>query len=205
MIETIIFDYGGVITATRRSRCFSAWASEEYGLDKMQVEQIFESGHFKQYMRGKIGPREFFSKFQGIGVAADISIMSRRLVACNAPVPAMKTLLENLASRYDLCLISDSTPELSQDVRRKFQHIFRVFIFSEEHGFIKDDQILYDIALEKISTFPDKCLYIDDRMEKLAYPGSRGVHGIHFKNVESLRSDFVSTYEMDHALLADYE
>ncbi len=194
MIETIIFDYGGVITETKRSHCFSAWASACYGLEISQVRRLFHGQHFDQYLRGKISQQQFFTKFRELGIDADIALMSRQLVACNAPVPRMKMLLEQLSSEYDLCLISDSTPELTQDVRRKFQSVFRICVFSDEHGYVKDDEILYDIALTEIGTHPNKCLYIDDRKEKLEYPRSKGVHGIHFENAELLITELVSRY-----------
>lgn len=205
MIETIIFDYGGVITETKRSDCFSVWASDRYALDINEVRRLFQGHHFDQYLRGKISRQQFFTKFQEIGIDADIDCMSRQLVSCNAPVSRMRSLLVQLSLKYDLCLISDSTPELTEDVRRKFQHIFRVSIFSDEHGFIKDDRTLYDIALTEIGTDPNKCLYIDDRKEKLEYPRSRGVHGIHFGNVELLRTELVSTYGIDAGVSANAE
>jgi FMN phosphatase YigB (HAD superfamily) len=205
MIETIIFDYGGVITEAKKSHCFSTWVSARYGLDISEVRHLFQGEHFEQYLRGKISRQQFFTKFQEIGVDADIAFMSRQLVSCNIPVTRMKILLEQLSPEYDLCLISDSTPELTQDVRRKFQHIFRVCIFSDEHGYVKDDGILYDIALTAIGTDPNKCLYIDDRKEKLEYPRSKGVHSIHFENVELLRTELVSGYGIDKHLLANDE
>lgn len=201
MIETIIFDYGGVITQTKRSHCFSMWASARYGLDISKVERLFQGEHFDQYLRGKLSEEQFFTKFQEIGTDADIALMSRQLVACNVPVARMKILLEQLSLEYDLCLISDSTPELTEDVRRKFQHVFRVCVFSDERGYVKDDGILYDIALTQIGTDPRKCLYIDDREDKLAYPRSKGVHTIHFKNVELLIEEMASGYGIDKDLL----
>ncbi len=203
MIETIIFDYGGVITETKRSHCFSTWASACYGLDISEVDRLFQGEHFDQYLRGKISKQQFFAKFQEIGIEADIAFMSRQLVACNAPVTRMIILLEQLSLEYDLCLISDSTPELTKDVRRKFQHVFRVCVFSDEQGYVKDDGILYDIALTEIGTDPAKCLYIDDRKEKLEYPRAKGVHGIHFENVELLTTELVSGYGIDKDLLVD--
>ena len=186
MITTIIFDYGGVITADRRSRCFSEWACAKYGVSKTIVNSLFDSEHFNQYMRGKIDKQEFFSRFQEIGVTTDIESMSQQLVTYNEPVTRMKNLLDSLSRRYDLCLISDSTPELTKDVRKKFKHIFRVFIFSDERGYVKDDQILYDIAFSEIGADPKRCIYIDDKEEKLEYPRSKGVIGIHFRGVDLL-------------------
>lgn len=203
MIETIVFDYGGVITDSKRSECFSAWAGSRFGLSISEVRRVFRGHHFDQYLRGKISKRQFFLKFRELGVDAEIDYMSRRLVACNEPVEEMKDLLEQLSLKYDLCLISDSTPELTQDVRKRFEHLFRVCIFSDEHGFIKDDGILYDIALAEIGTEPNKCLYIDDRKEKLEYPGSRGVRGVHYENFDLLSKTLVHTYGIDIDALAD--
>ncbi len=203
MIETIIFDYGGVITETKRSHCFSTWASTRYGLEVKLVRRLFQGEPFNQYLRGKISKQQFFTKFQEIGVDADIAFMSRQFVSCNVPVIKMKILLEQLSLAYDLCLISDSTRELTRDVRRRFKHIFRECIFSDEYGYVKDDGILYDIALSAIGTDPTKCLYIDDRKEKLEYPRSKGVHSIHFENVELLRAELMSRYGIDENLLVD--
>ncbi len=203
MIKTILFDYGGVITEARRSHCFSTWASVRYGLDINEVTRLFQGEHFAQYMRGKMSKQDFFSKFHAIGIDADIAVMSRQLVACNEPVSRMKVLLQQLSLEYDLCLISDSTRELTEDVRRKFQRVFRICIFSDEHGYVKADEILYDIALTGIGTEPGKCLYIDDRKENLAYPRSKGVHGIHFVNIELLHEELKSRYGIGQHLLGD--
>ncbi len=192
MIDTIIFDYGGVITGAKRSESFSSWAHTEFDVDKAAVNALFSGEHFESYMRGQLSQREFFAPFQRLGVTQDAQLLARQLVGFNEPVPRMRRMIEKLSGGYDLCLVSDSTPELSDDVRRRFGKVFRVVIFSDEHGYIKDDGVLYDIAVAEIGTDLSRCVYVDDREEKLHHLGERGVHCLHFTEPGRFAADLIS-------------
>lgn len=185
MIETIIFDYGGVITSGARSRGFIDWASRAYGAAVDELRAVFAGPMFLEYLRGKLSPRQFYSVFQELGIDVDPDSLSARLMSFNEPVPRMKALIEKLAGEYDLCLISDSTPDLTRDVKQRFMNTFRVACFSDEEGCVKDDQVLFNIAFQRIGRDLVKCLYIDDREEKLSYPRTQGVECIHFVDFDS--------------------
>ena len=185
-IDTIILDYGGVIAPVRRSEAFVEWAVAHYDVDPLQLRSIFKGPIYQDYQRGRIEEESFYRSIRELGLSAEARDLARVFVGFNRPDAEMVALIEDLQPKYDLCLVSDSTPELTRDVKRRFSSVFRVACFSDEHGYLKADRVLFDIALREIGAPGDACLYIDDRAENLVYPASNQVHGILFTGVAGL-------------------
>ncbi|MDH3639574.1 MAG: HAD hydrolase-like protein [Gammaproteobacteria bacterium] len=189
MIETIILDYGGVITPMRRSGAFIEWLLDTYDVDTEALRSLFCGPEYRDYQRGIVSEQAFYNAVQALGVEADTQELADRLVRFNEPVPGMQRLVDALQAKFDLCLISDSTPELTRDVKRRFKGVFRVVCFSDEYGYVKSDKVLFDILLTAIDRTTNTCLYIDDRPENLEYPESKGVQCIRFVGVDALVRD----------------
>ncbi|MDH3281740.1 MAG: hypothetical protein OEQ18_11525 [Gammaproteobacteria bacterium] len=186
VIETIVLDYGGVITPVRRSGAFLDWLLGTYEVDADALRSLFRGPRYRDYQRGRVSEQVFYEAVQTLGVESDRLFLAEHWASLNEPVPGMKRLVDGLQKSFDLCLVSDSTPELTRDVKQRFAGVFRVACFSDEHGYVKQDGVLFDILLKAMDRPTNTCLYIDDRVENLEYPASKGIHCIHFAGVDAL-------------------
>lgn len=188
-LETLIFDYGGVICTVRRSHQFAMWAQKEFKVDPAKVKEVIESEKWKKYTMSEISAAEGYAEFQKLGICLPVKDMQKVYASFGAPDPNMKELLMKLkANGQDLAVLSDSMPELTEVVRKHFPNTFRVEIFSEEVGFKKPQPEIYELALKRINQPPNKCLFIDDQEKNLVYPRQIGMEVYQFDNVNNLKS-----------------
>ncbi len=197
MIETVILDYGGVISPVRRSQAFVDWLLAHYAVSAHDLHSLFEGPLYRDYQRGVVCEEVFYGRLRALGVDASPAELAAVFNRFNEPDSEMKRVIDALRPDFDLCLISDSTPELTRDVKRRFAGVFRVACFSDDHGCVKSDERLFDVALRGIAKPGDVCLYIDDRARNLAYPASVGIHCILFTGMAPLIRDLHQRYGID--------
>jgi HAD superfamily hydrolase (TIGR01509 family) len=186
---TRFFDYGGVWPAGMRSRRLADWAAESMGASREVIWWLFNGPIGSAHAKGAISSKEFRTHLARMVPPLDADELMARLVSLNAPDSGMQSLVEALANnREDLCLISDSLPELTVDVRHRVGHLFRVMVFSDEERCLKIDNSLFDVGFGRIGVPPSSCVYVDDRPENLSYPRSLGATCILFEGESSLRS-----------------
>ena len=63
---------------------------------------------------------------------------------------------------------------------------------SGEEGVIKPDPRIFRILLERYRIAPEEAVFIDDSPTNAAAATALGMHGIHFRSPEALRSELVS-------------
>ena len=189
-INTIIFDYGGVICTTRRSQQLANWINEKYGIAKEDVISQFDVGVWDDYNIGKSSAEECYQAFQDLGVPLSTDELKKKFSGFGHPDPRMKELVLNLKKQgYDLAMLSDSVPELTEVVRENFPDTFRVEVFSEEVRMRKPNPAIYDLTLERIGNPAEKCLFIDDKEKNLVYPQEIGINVHLFRSVDELVDD----------------
>ena len=188
MINTVIWDYGGVISVTRRSKLFSAWAEKVFGIEKEKIQVLFDDPICDDYSRGDITTEQFYQRFLKIGIDMDPKAMAVQFASYNKPDPLMDQILKALFELYPMYLISDSTPELTEDVESRMGHYFQEMFFSDKYRTRKDEGLFLTSFL-KIPGIYDEWLYIDDREDKLVYPRQQGVTCIHFQSPEQCQQE----------------
>jgi HAD superfamily hydrolase (TIGR01509 family) len=72
--------------------------------------------------------------------------------------------------------------------RYKFLGKFKDGVFSHLIGTRKPDVKIYKAALEKTSSKPSDCIYIDDKPELLAPAKKLGMNVIHFESPAKLKA-----------------
>ena len=194
-IEAIIFDYGGVICTTRRSKQLAGWLVSEYGVDSEVINQAFETEELHLYGIGKATQDDAYSFFERLGLPISTKEIVEKFCEFGKPSPGMKSLVYGLKSKgYDLAMISNSIPELTSVVRDEFPGVFSVEIFSEEVHLLKPYPAIFDLALREIKTPATNCLFIDDQKVNLGYPNSIGIHTYLFESEEKLRQELKEKY-----------
>ena len=93
--------------------------------------------------------------------------------------------------RYGLTNFSAETFR-PQRQRFAFLSWFDGIVVSGEEGVIKPDPRIFRILLERYRIAPEEAVFIDDNPANAAAATALGIHGIHFRSPEALRSELVS-------------
>lgn len=116
-------------------------------------------------------------------------------------VPGVAELIGRLcAAETPLYALSNLSGETAGPIFERFRliHVFRDVVISGDHGVIKPDREIYDIALSRMGgPDPSDVLFIDDRAENIAAAEALGIHGHVFTDAAALEQVL-----LNHGLIA---
>ncbi len=98
-------------------------------------------------------------------------------------------LIANLKSKdYKVALLTNQNGDVADFLDQKLglDKLFPVRIASGKIGVKKPDPKIYEYALKKMGSAPQRTFMIDDQLENLTGAKKAGVNGIHFQNVEQV-------------------
>lgn len=175
--EAVIFDFGGVITASP----FEAFnrLEEERGLPRDFVRKVNatnpDSNAWALFERAAISAAEFNEKFATEAQAAghELDGASVLAVLSGSIRPAMVTALDRLKDAdYRLACITNNVPAghgagmaRSGDAKDAYEQVFARFehvIESSKAGVRKPDPRIYQMMCDHLGLGPDVCVYLDD-------------------------------------------
>ena len=166
-VRAIFFDFGGVIA--RMDRGLLAELEVRYGLPKGSFIKALYT--IPEWRAAEIGEgteeawvaavRRKLDEFAGRplpDIRSEWAVMWRTLDA------DVLRLIERLGGRYDVGLISNSTPRLEGELRdrHKIDGLFKVIVNSALVGIAKPDARIYQLAAERMGVEPSACVHIDD-------------------------------------------
>lgn len=175
--EAVIFDFGGVITASP----FEAFnrLEEERGLPRDFVRKVNatnpDSNAWALFERAAISAAEFNEKFATEAQAAghELDGASVLAVLSGSIRPAMVTALDRLKDAdYRLACITNNVPAghgagmaRSGDAKDAYEQVFARFehvIESSKAGVRKPDPRIYQMMCDHLGLGPEVCVYLDD-------------------------------------------
>lgn len=175
--EAVIFDFGGVITASP----FEAFnrLEEERGLPRDFVRRINatnpDSNAWALFERAEIDAATFDRLFAAEAAAAGHALEGAAVLAVlsGSIRPAMVTALDRLKDEgYRLACITNNVPAghgagmaRSGDKRDAYEQVFARFehvIESSKAGVRKPDPRIYLMMCEHLGLEPGSCVYLDD-------------------------------------------
>lgn len=94
--------------------------------------------------------------------------------------------LRSLRPKYKTGLISNAWSGLRNYIlREKFDDAFDYMIISAEVGAAKPSEEIFHIALQQLGVSPNEAVFVDDFLPNIEACQKIGMHGIHFRDVES--------------------
>lgn len=109
-----------------------------------------------------------------------------------APFSVDKQVLDLLRQAQcvvPVVLVSNATLRLEEDLEALgLTYFFDDVVNSARVGAMKPDRRIYQIAAERAGARPERCLFIDDRVENVAAAAALGMTGVHYRDVADLRS-----------------
>lgn len=196
-IETIIFDFGGVILDIDPQLTYNEFA--KFGPKKFTDDKI--QAIVKKFDRGILTPEKFRSEMCNV---LGITITERQFDdAWNAlllDIPKERIeLIEKVKDNYNTLLLSNSN-EIHYDLYvrdlqlrfgyREFDSLFHKAYFSFDTHLIKPDPDVFEFIINQHDLNPATTLFIDDSAENIAIAKSLGVKTYLLKKPERIRDLF---------------
>lgn len=195
--DTIIFDLGNVLVdfnhqlAVERISNFSDKAPDEI------YQLFFDSDLTGIFEEGKISGEEFFLRVKEM-LKLNLSFEEflpiwNEIFFLTPNNLAIHRLIKDLKNNYKIVLISNIN-KLHFEYLRKGIDIFSDFhkiILSFEEGVKKPDPLIYQRALESVSTTAKNAVYTDDRLDLIEAADKLGITGIHFKGIDFLKENLI--------------
>lgn len=191
-IKAIIFDYGGVITNDLDELLIHDIADKfqlAYG-DALDIV----NGLVKPYQRGTISDEEFWKQFStkaGKKLPSGFESLWTDKYAVEVTDQRVIDLAKKLKNAgYMVPLLSNTIPPHARFNRKHgFFGLFDPVVLSIDTGARKPEGKIYRKMLEKLSLFPNECVFIDDKKEYADAASKIGIHGLKFDSYEKLIND----------------
>ena len=187
-IDTVIFDFGGVILPYLDP----AWLSANMPHGAQIQEAIYEylnSEIIWEVMRGKLKEMDFWTnKAREKGIPAEaiaryLQVQTAREQLDEKVLAYMRRLKEG----YKVGVLSnagDTTRELFEQEYR-FHELVDDIVISAEEGLVKPEPEIYILAAQRLATRPERCVFVDDIPENIQAAEGLGMRGVLFTETES--------------------
>lgn len=170
-INTIIFDFGGVLLNLNKQACVDAFA--ELGCDiTPYVDNYRQKGFFLLFEEGKISNEEFFAQLkQIVGKTCSEEDIKQAYKKFLTDLPQYKLdLILQLHTRYKVILLSNINQFVFDYCKEKYfetnghclSDYFHHVYLSYEMGMCKPDERIFRTMIQNAGIEPAHCLYLDD-------------------------------------------
>jgi FMN phosphatase YigB (HAD superfamily) len=187
-IDTIVFDYGGVL-ADHYVEPFQSQLGEILHATQKETRELTseKSPHGRDYRLGKIKKEDFWNAIKKLsGTDFDIDFVHDLFEKTYMPNPAMISLIKFLKDKKGIQIGLG----LNEDVDR-WEHVRELInadqlssvnVISFEIGALKPEKKFYEEMLKKSQREkdPSRVLYVDDRQTHVDAAISHGMQAYHF-------------------------
>jgi putative hydrolase of the HAD superfamily len=175
MIEAVIWDFGGVFTASP-FEAFERYEREK-GIPVGVIRKINSTNHennaWAMFERSDLDFAGFDAAYAAEALALGFQIPGRDVVALLAGEfrPEMIEALRRIKTRFKTGCITNNMPADAAGggtaahrsiYAREIMEMFDVVIESSKIGIRKPDPRIYQMMCEKLGVKPDACVYLDD-------------------------------------------
>ena len=187
-VRAVIFDLGEVLVNGMRG------AEERLApflrLPPSEVKkQLNANGHLGRHFRGEITEERYWrALITDFSWPARVQDLKRLMRENFQEVPGMRAILENLARRYKLGLLSDIGQEWAEYSEAKFgyAHLFSAIQYSYQVGFGKPCPEAYTRLLSELGVLSYRCMFIDDKERNVTAARQLGMLALQFTSTRVL-------------------
>jgi glucose-1-phosphatase len=195
MHKAIIFDLGKVLVHFDFKRGYQALEGLcPYGAAEIP-KRIAPTGLVERFETGRIEPRDFvaeLSRVLDLRVDYDRFCTIWNHIFTEPLIP--ESMLEGLASRYRLLLLSNTNAIHFEMIRRSYpllRHFHELVLSYEVHA-LKPDPEIYAAAIERAACRPEECFYTDDIAAYTEAARALGIDAVQFRNREQLEREMAA-------------
>ncbi len=199
-IDTIIFDFGGVLINIDYHRTIDAF--QALGLEDFEerYSQASQSSLFNDFETGKISTQRFVNEllpFLPAGTSPNQVVKAWNAMILDVPT-ATVDLLQKLQGKYRLFLLSNTNEihipkalnEWNKMTSVNFYDCFEHVYLSHEVGMRKPNAEIFQFVCDEQSIRPENTLFIDDSAQHLVGAQKVGLNTHHLTNQASLSALF---------------
>lgn len=204
MIKAFIFDLGRVIVPF----------DHEIGLQILERHcaflrddiraKIFASNELQLYQMGKISSDEFFAAMKtALNVKISFEEFAEIWNSSFTFTPLIdEAVIERLAEKYRLLILSDTNALHFEFIRRKFPILrhFHDFVLSHEVGFLKPSEEIFRIAVKRAGCAPEECIFTDDVPANVGAARNIGIHAVQFVSSAQFQTDIAKIISDEQAI-----
>ncbi len=193
MIKAVIFDLGRVIVPFDFHRGYARIAA----LTGLSVEEvparIRPTGLVEKLESGQIAPREFVKQLSAVLNLRCTYEEFCEIWSCvflpDALVP--EKLLEGIAARYRLVLLSNTNAIHFDMIRANYPHLrhFHALVLSHVAGAMKPSPEIYRQAVEAAGCKPEECFFTDDIPEYIEGALRYGIDAVQFHSAAQIEAE----------------
>jgi len=184
LIKNIVFDVGGVLLEFAPLKYWQRFVDTAEKAEEM-ARKTFLSSEWESLDRGLFERREVIDSLcQKYPEDADII---RRAIGSWSnmmePIEENTRLVSELDDAgYPLYILSNYPQQGFKDVSEKFDFFrhFRGDVISGDVAYVKPEDEIYQVLLDKFSLNPEHTLFIDDNEENIEAAEEAGLVGIHY-------------------------
>ena len=187
-IETIFFDFGGVILKQPNERKLKLWKKALGVKDHPEIEEMLENPHDSQLVKdiclGKL-PEDYLWTMMAEKWHLRpmmIRFLKRRLSSKRQINQPIVDFMAELHGQYQVSILSnagDQTRKLLEDTYQLKRYVDEIIISAEE-GVIKPDRRIFEIAMSRLGTTPERSLLLDDHLPNVMAAREFGMHAVQF-------------------------
>ena len=195
MYKAIIFDLGRVLINFDFERGYKALEAH-CGCPTAEIRQRLAATRLPQdFETGLIEPRDFVARLGdvlGFSLEYDSFCAIWSSIFTDALVP--ESLLESLAARYRLVLLSNTNAIHFEMIRKAYPMLrhFHAFVLSYEVKAMKPRPEIFACAIERAGCLARECFYTDDIAEYVAAAREMGIDAVVFQGLPQLLADLSS-------------
>lgn len=184
MIETIIFDIGGVLFHPPSTPLSDKWA-HRCGLSSAEFDEIvFNSPYYQDAAVGKISNEELWQgKIERLGLTVDDAVLLQDDYWEGVWDDALLGFIQTLKPHYKLGILSDATSGARERVSEWIDlSLFDAVLFSYEAGMAKPNPEVYLRILAMLGGTAVTTLFIDDRTHNVQAALDLGMSSFQYTN-----------------------
>ena len=193
MIQSIIFDFGRVISAQKPPSLFRSY-EDDLGLEPGTINSImFNSRAWDEALVGDKTVEEFWQEIGpelNLNTPTEIDAFHRRYQTDESINHSVLDLMQRLYGRHKLAVLSNSPPGLSRWLADwNILYLFDTVFCSGDEGVVKPEPAAFAITLQRLGVEPGQAVFIDDTDEHVVASRKMGLHGILFTTAGALEEE----------------
>ena len=189
-ISTVIFDIGDVLVSANIRDYLVADPEvpneivdellKLWFIDKDEVDDTMDLDTYREIVNKRMGVE--FSKYIPKLFKYNVDCVT----AFDYTIPMIQDLKNKGYKVYYLSNWSAWTHDLLQEAGKfDFLKLMDGGVFSYDAGYMKPDEEIYKILLNKYKINPEEAMFFDDREENIEAANKLGIHGVHFPRHDS--------------------